>query len=306
MQPNILVVGDAMLDVRLDCTCTRLSPEAPVPIHSVQADIAYVGGAANVAVNIKAMCPQANVTLLAAVGRDDAGRALADLLLEHAVSLLPVHVDRTTVKTRVFTDRTMRARIDSDYAVPADKTRALTEDFLLLVRDHDFDCIVFSDYGKGALASVDAMLDVVPRAIPTIVDPKGTGWDRYTGATYIKCNKAEYAQAMEEYPAVSDMAVQLGIDALIVTAGAEGSTVYYGDYRKRPVLVMPLHVACVDPTGAGDSYLAALAVELARRTPLVAACQRASVAGALATTVVGTKIVTAEELDKCVNALNED
>lgn len=303
---NILVVGDAMLDVRLDCTCTRLSPEAPVPIHSVQEDTMYAGGAANVALNVKAMCPSANVTLLAAVGRDPAGRAVEDLLLQHAVSLLPKHVERTTVKTRVFTARTMRARIDSDYMVPADKARALTEDFLLLVRDYEYDCIVFSDYGKGALANVDAMLDVVPRAVPTIVDPKGLDWDRYAGATYIKCNAAEYAQAMEQYPAVSDLAVQVGMSALIVTAGADGSTVHYGDYRKPSVHIAPLHVTCVDPTGAGDSYLAALAVELARKAPLVAACQRASIAGALATTAVGTKIVTAEEIDKCVNALSED
>lgn len=295
MGKRILVVGDSMLDMRVNCEVTRISPEAPIPIYDVDSEQVYSGGAANVALNVKAM--GGDVTLLLPVGDDGAGNSLEDSLLASDLRYEPVYVNGTTTKTRLFTDRVARVRIDEDYILEENERRRVLERFYDMITDYDV--IIFSDYGKGALGLVDEMIELSLDKI-TIVDPKGTDWQRYAGASYIKANTPEVL-AMHSSPL--HLAQTLGLWALIQTGGAAGSTVTYCNYREPPLHIPPLAVACVDPTGAGDSYLAALAVARSADDDLRTACLRASVAGALATTHIGTAVITKQEIDECLPGL---
>lgn len=285
---KILVVGDSMEDSRIDCSVTRLCPEGPLPIYDVENVTAYAGGAANVALNVLRMGGQ--VTLLTALPH----RSALDEIFDG--SELPVKyapAQKLTKKTRLFTpDGVLRTRMDADYVLSAQESEAMLEEFKSAVADHDV--VVFSDYGKGALRYVDQMLEFcVGRC--TLVDPKGPRWGRYADATIIKANAPE-CDAMQQ--ALVDLAYSLGVRAIVRTLGAAGSTVHYGTGVVEQVA--PMRVRAIDPTGAGDSYLAAMAVALAQGHPLEYACQRGSVAGALATTHVGTAVITAEEIDACM------
>lgn len=298
---KLLVVGDSMLDVRLDCEVSRISPEGPVPIFDIDRETSYAGGAANVALNAVALGCE-DVTLLTPVGMDAAGDRLTELLSwRHGFNLLPMRVQRSTVKTRVFVSNVLRARIDEDYILDEDEGVALRENFKIHMRDYgdDYDVIIFSDYAKGALRCVQDMIDTASGRAIVLVDPKGTNWEKYLRADIIKCNTPEF---LAMHGTMADLCLDLELHALVRTAGAAGSTVWRmgesdGDH------VPALDVGCVDPTGAGDSYLAALAVALAGGEELTAACRRASVAGALATCEVGTRIVTKQEVDTCLPRL---
>jgi D-beta-D-heptose 7-phosphate kinase/D-beta-D-heptose 1-phosphate adenosyltransferase len=288
MRKKILVVGDSMEDVRLDCEVSRLCPEAPLPIYDIDQRIHYAGGAANVALNIAAMGGE--VTLLTA----KAERTELDTLYASGIGSVVTKVTTAnTVKTRVFTAGVMRARMDDDYILDEDES----EDMLALFIDQikHADVVVFSDYGKGALRHVANMLDYCTGKL-TLVDPKGDNWARYENATYIKANAAECA-ALQQSPA--ELAKWLNNRAIVRTAGAAGYEInYVGDEFGK---LYPAHkVAAVDPTGAGDSYLAAMTVGLAAGRTLQAACRLGSIAGALATTHVGTAVITSTEINECL------
>lgn len=277
-----------MLDIRLDCTVARLCPEGPLPIFNVDHRTAYAGGAANVALN--ALHMGGDVALLTALPHDNPLLpSFADLQLHN------VPVADFTRKNRVFSlpDRALRARVDEDYFLTPEEQQAMLEEFKLVVGDYDI--VVFSDYGKSALQLVDKMLALCAGKL-TLVDPKGTAWWRYAGATYIKANAAE-CSAVTNVPraTVSDLRVQ----AIIRTAGVHGSLIHHPTHDEA---VRPHAVNAVDPTGAGDSYLAAMAVALARGDSLTSACRAGSIAGALATTHVGTAIINSQEIDACLPA----
>jgi rfaE bifunctional protein kinase chain/domain len=288
MRKKILVVGDSMEDVRLDCEVSRLCPEAPLPIYDVDNRTTYAGGAANVALNIAAMGGQ--VTLLTA----KAPRTALDTLYSSGIESVVAHTTPTnTVKTRVFTSGVMRARIDDDYILEEEESETMVSLFLNELKH--VDVVVFSDYGKGALRYVARMLDYCTGKL-TLVDPKGDNWTKYEDATYIKANAAECA-ALPHSPA--ELAKWLNNRAIVRTAGAAGYEISYaGDEFGK---LYPAHkVAAVDPTGAGDSYLAAMTVALATGRTLEAACRLGSIAGALATTHVGTAVITSTEINECL------
>lgn len=298
MSKKILVVGDSMLDMRIDCEVTRISPEAPIPIYDVDHEQCYAGGAANVALNINAM--GGDVTLLLPHGQDAAGTSLLDILVSSELRHIPCLVERTTTKTRLFVDRVARVRVDQDHILSEDEDARVLEYFLNIA--HTYDYIVFSDYGKGALRQCDVMLDhCAHSSMCTVVDPKGANWGKYTGATYIKANAAEVEATHTPLHLVPH---EYSNAALIRTAGGAGSQII--PRRGNSVHIPPLLCDSVDPTGAGDSYLAALVVALADGMHVHNACRRASVAGALATRHVGTAVITKEEIDECLPKLSSN
>lgn len=286
---EILVVGDSMLDLRIDCEVNRLSPEAPVPIYELLTEERYLGGAANVAMNIARMGSH-RVTLLTAFGQDHDGNILNRRLASEPITLRNTGAEGTTTKTRIVVGGVVRVRLDNDWVLEEEESAALTAVAEEIAPRYDI--IVFSDYGKGALRDVQRILRVCKRRT-TIVDPKGRNWDKYAGAHLIKANAAEMLDV--DMPATHALR-KFNLEVLIETAGAAGSIAHSADGYSIPVRALP--VDCVDPTGAGDSYLAALTVQLANGASLERATHYASVAGALATTAMGTKIVTREEIEE--------
>lgn len=285
--PRILVVGDSMLDRRLDCTVPRLSPEGYIPVHAVEQEHLYAGGAANVALNIQAMGGE--VLLLTALGPDP---ALRKLLVDADLEFEDVTAERTTVKTRYYAGGIVRFRADEDYILRPEEGQSVLDAFDAAWARHDL--VVFSDYGKGALLHVDEMLATVGGHSVTIVDPKGKDWTPYAGASIIKANAQELADASDGYDTSRVMFDNLMCNSIICTQGEAGSWLYSSDAPAKHFA--PHRVQAVDPTGAGDSYLAALAVSLWEGNPIDTCLRRASVAGALAVTHRGTAVITRKEL----------
>lgn len=282
---KILVVGDSMEDLRLDSEVSRISPEAPIPIYDVDRTTSFAGGAANVALNVQAM--GGSVTLLTP---QPTPRVLAALRSAN-VDAAATPAKGGTRKTRIFTDSTMRVRFDEDYILTPDESSLVLDRFVDMLPSYGM--VVFCDYGKGALTHVSTMLDHARHKL-TIVDPKGN-WNKYAHADIIKGNYSEVPSSRTER---MRLMIDLNVLTIIQTAGAAGSTatthLYAGDISVRSPTVV-----CKDPTGAGDSYLAALAVATAQGVDLRAAMRRASIAGSLAVLDVGTKVVTSEEIEKC-------
>lgn len=285
--PRILVVGDSMLDRRVDCTVCRLSPEGYIPVHAVEQEHLYAGGAANVALNIKAM--GGDVTLLTTLGHST---ELRRIVVDADLDFLDVASERTTEKTRYYAGGIVRFRADNDYVLRPEVADSVLDAFDKLWQRHDY--VVFSDYGKGALLHVDRMLSTVGGTGVTIVDPKGKDWTAYAGATIIKANAQELADASDTYHSSAEMFDNLLCSSIICTQGEGGSWLYRNG--EQPTHFRPHRVQAVDPTGAGDSYLAALAVSLWEGNPLPECLRRASVAGALAVTHHGTAVITRKEI----------
>ena len=286
---KLLVVGDVMLDEYHWGTVDRLSPEAPVPVLNVHTTECRAGGAANVALNLRAMGADVHLCTLLGYNLDDYQtlQGLVGLPITHAWS----PAQTTTRKVRGMAGKTQLFRYDHDMRPDATAAAQLTKLVLPLLADYDL--IVFSDYGKGALRYVDELLArCVQLKKPTVVDPKGTDWTHYTGATYIKPNHKEWLAA-----------TNVPTDSIIIETRQGAGAHIYQRGRMVPKHVPGLLVPCVDPTGAGDSFLAQFALRMADDDlRVVHAVTCANAAGAVAVQHAGTHIVTKEEVDHAIRS----
>ena len=188
---RVLVVGDVMLDRYWYGDATRISPEAPVPVFLWQREQELPGGAANVARNCVAL--GARTSLLSVVGRDDAGKRLAQLLKREGVAA-SLHRDRsirTTQKLRIIGQRRHQLlRIDFETPPSAEVLAAKLADFRKALAECNL--VLLSDYGKGGLEHIGAMIREARRAGKRVlVDPKGDDYTRYRGASLVTPNLAE-------------------------------------------------------------------------------------------------------------------
>jgi rfaE bifunctional protein kinase chain/domain len=298
-QAHVLVVGDVMLDRYWFGEVSRISPEAPVPVARITRTEERPGGAANVARNVAALGGRAD--LLAVVGNDEPGEALARLLKADGVQaqLTRDPTVNTTVKLRVIGRQQQLLRIDFEN-VPApealDAKRAEFDARLSAAK-----VVIFSDYGKGGLAHVDQMI-LQARAAGKIVlvDPKGDDFERYRGATVLTPNLGEFRQVAGRWSSEAELAQKaeklrqsLGIDALLVTRSEEGMTLFSSTGA--------LHVPAVakevyDVSGAGDTVIATLGVMLAAGLDLAEAVRWANEAAGIVVGKLGTAVVHPDEL----------
>ncbi|MES1163342.1 MAG: PfkB family carbohydrate kinase, partial [Rhizobacter sp.] len=192
---RVLVVGDAMLDRYWFGAVDRISPEAPVPVVRVGREEERLGGAANVALNVKTLGAQA--TLLTVVGDDEPARKLRLLLEQQGVRALLGSDPQlyTIVKLRVIGRSQQLIRIDFENQPDHEVLSGMLADYERVLPDHD--AVLFSDYGKGGLTHIPRMIELA-RGLgkPVLVDPKGSDWTRYAGATAITPNRAELAQVI--------------------------------------------------------------------------------------------------------------
>ena len=192
---RVLVVGDAMLDRYWFGAVERISPEAPVPVVRVNREEERLGGAANVALNVKAL--GARTTLLTAVGDDEPARSLRRLLeREGIVSLLGSDPKLyTIVKLRVIGRSQQLIRVDFENQPEHEVLTQMLADFESVLPEHD--AVLFSDYGKGGLTHIPRMIELARAAgRPVLVDPKGSDYRSYAGADVITPNRAELSQVV--------------------------------------------------------------------------------------------------------------
>lgn len=298
-QSRVLIVGDVMLDRYWFGDVERISPEAPVPVAKISRVEERAGGAANVARNIAAIGGQA--TLLSVVGDDEAGAALQNLLEQHQV-VTSLHRDpsiTTTVKLRVVARQQQLIRLDFEYSPSHEVLAAKLDDYRAALAAHDV--VILSDYGKGGLTHVTAMIEAARQAgKPVLVDPKGDDYRRYAGATLLTPNRAElrevtgrWSDEAELERKAQQLRVELGLAALLVTRSEEGMSLFEASgVSHEPTLAKEVF----DVSGAGDTVIATLAAMLAAGLSLPQAMHWSNRAAGIVVGKLGTAVATAEEL----------
>jgi len=298
---RVLVVGDAMLDRYWFGAVDRISPEAPVPVVRVNPskEQERLGGAANVAWNIKVL--GARPSLLTAIGDDEHGHRLEGLLEKREIETLFKRDPRltTTVKLRVIGRSQQLLRVDfeeePDHEV-LDEMRPLYNDALTVSK-----VVLFSDYGKGGLTHIPAMIEAARAAgLAVLVDPKGSDYQRYKGATVITPNRNELAQVIGAWSSEAQLheraqalRASLGLDALLLTRSEDGMSLF--DVAGH--LQIPAEAREVfDVTGAGDTVIATLAAMLACGLTVREAMPIANRAGGIVVGKFGTASVSYDEL----------
>jgi D-glycero-beta-D-manno-heptose-7-phosphate kinase len=296
---RVLVVGDAMLDRYWHGAVDRISPEAPVPVVKVNREEERIGAAANVAYNVVTLGAQAS--FLGVVGDDEPGHRLEALLRETGIA---THLKRdpglrTTVKLRVIGRHQQLLRMDFENEPDHEALASQTETFASLAPQHD--AVLFSDYGKGGLAHITSMIGAArAQRKAVLVDPKGSDYARYTGATLITPNRLELQQVVGSWRdddelrrKAQSLRETLQLDALLVTLGEDGMTLFdangdahvHADARE-----------VFDVTGAGDTVIATLAALVAAGLTPRQAMPLANKAGGIVVGKFGTATVSYEEL----------
>ena len=302
---RVLVVGDVMLDRFVHARVSRISPEAPVPVLAIEREATSLGGAGNVARNIASLGGRA--TLIGGRGEDDAGAHVGELLAREAAiedALVVLEDARTTEKIRYIADQQQVMRADREAPWP-DLANAMA---LAAAREAipHHDVLVISDYAKGFLPPVlvrELIALAARHGKPVIVDPKGTAFSQYDGATVITPNRSETGLATG-MDADSDAAVAAAaqdilarlpkLGAVLVTRGPAGLSLAE---RGQKIVHIPSRARDVfDVSGAGDTVVAALALSLAAGSDLQNAARLANIAAGIAVTMVGTAAVTAGEI----------
>lgn len=298
-QRRVLVVGDVMLDRYWHGSVDRISPEAPVPVVRVSREEERLGGAANVALNVKTL--GSRVTLLTVVGTDSAAASLK-LLLERQGIETRLGQDarlRTIVKLRVIGRAQQLLRIDFENEPDHEVLQQMLDDFMRELPLHD--AVLFSDYGKGGLTHITQMIEAARQAgKPVLVDPKGSDYARYAGATVITPNRSELMQVVgawgsEEHLAEKAHALRasLGIETLLLTRSEDGMTIF--DARGSAHEAAQTREV-FDVTGAGDTVIATMAVLLAAGVDARDAMTHANRAGGIVVGKFGTASASYAEL----------
>jgi D-beta-D-heptose 7-phosphate kinase/D-beta-D-heptose 1-phosphate adenosyltransferase len=307
---KILVIGDVMLDEYVWGEVRRISPEAPVPVVECKGRYYAAGGAGNVANNVAGLAGQA--MLGGVVGNDHSAYHLREVLAKCNVNGdgLLVDTDRpTTTKTRILAHSQQVVRVDSEARHSLDDVqhRALMQ----WVADHiaSAGCCVLSDYSKGLVSHALAQ-DVIALARdhhkPVVVDPKGTDYTKYRGASVITPNVAEAERATNleirceaDVLAVGNRLLELlEGSAVLLTRGSEGMSLLADGYS-------PYHIPTVarsvyDVTGAGDTVVSTLSLAMATGLSLKIAAELANRAAGIVVGKLGTARVSLEELESGV------
>ncbi len=305
-RPRVLIVGDLIIDRYVTGDVLRISPEAPIPVLSARSSELRLGGAGNVASNLRAM--QAEVDIVGVVGEDSLGGSLRAMLAELGAGVEGLVVDpsRPTIeKTRMLSGVHQMLRVDWEdaSALAAPITARLLGALQGAIERAE--AVVLSDYGKGVLSDemiAGAIRLARARRIPCLVDPKREDFRAYRGATLITPNRKEAEQALgrriariEDLPAAADELIrQAELESIVITLGAEG--IYYRTREGREARAPAQARAVFDVTGAGDTVVAHLALYLAGGFDMDTAISLANHAAGIVVGRLGTYSVTRAEL----------
>ena len=306
-QAKILVVGDVMLDRYWRGKAGRISPEAPVPVVKIGNSEDRPGGAANVALNIAALGAATSVSGI--TGRDEAADQLSGKLRAAGVLCLFSVAEQTPTitKLRIVSQQQQLLRVDFEEPfLPAD-VEAMTSAAIEALADTQI--LVLSDYGKGSLNATRTLIQAArERCVPVVVDPKGTDFGKYHGATVMTPNLAEFEAVVghcstedELFTRGQALREQLALDALVITRGEQGMTLLQA---ARPAYHLPARAREVfDVTGAGDTVVSVLAASLAAGQSMENAVVLANLAAGLVVAKLGTAAISGPELRRALQAM---
>ncbi len=305
---TVLVAGDLMLDRYWQGPTSRISPEAPVPVVNIKnSDLeARAGGAGNVAINIAAL--GAAVTLNGLAGDDESGRLMCQQLEAGGV-----HCDfplsskfQTITKLRVLSRHQQLLRLDFEEPLQDFVDDALLARFSAALAQSN--AVVLSDYAKGTLIQVQAMIQVArSMGKPVLIDPKGSEMEKYRGATLLTPNLSEF-EAVVGHCATDEALVEKGcqlrdeleLEALLITRSEKGMCLLQVGHE--PLHLPTLAREVFDVTGAGDTVISTLAAALAAGQPMAEATALANLAAGIVVGKLGTATVSVDELRMAIQA----
>lgn len=293
---NVLVIGDVMIDAYWIGQVTRVSPEAPVPVLEVKQRDYRLGGAANVALNVKSL--GANPILCAIIGQDEHEALFSKLLNEHGLSnegIVSLPQRTTTVKYRMIANKTQMIRVDEENNTPLNPEEQIA--FVKRVDDlisrQTIDAIIFEDYDKGLL-SQETIAHIVSLArskqIVIAVDPKKRNFHHYQGVTLFKPNLKELKDGLFQddetlslkqiHKLMQNFAHKMNIDYMMTTLSERGIAIY--DRQKDNFSSYPAFLRKIgDVSGAGDTVISVATLSLLAGIPATTVAAMANLAGGI-------------------------
>ncbi len=297
---RVLVAGDVMLDQYWMGSVDRISPEAPVPIVTVNESEVRLGGAGNVARNIVSL--DGSSTLIGIIGQDDAGRSVIELTGQAGIhAMLQSDPDcKTTVKLRVVSRNQQLLRADFESRPGQRVLAGMLADFRDQIERHD--AVVLSDYGKGSLVDVEEMIAIARQQNkPVLIDPKGDDYSRYRGATLITPNLAEFESVTGKVESTDDLAGKAvdvirdyDLEALLVTLSDKGMALF--ERNQSPLHIPARSREVYDVSGAGDTVIGVMAMVFAANLDKSSGLEIANSAAGIVISKFGTTTVTRAEL----------
>jgi len=293
---KVLIVGDAMIDAYMWGEINRMSPEAPVPVVEVKKHENRLGGAANVALNLKAL--GATPILCSVVGTGNRGILFKELMKESNLStggILANNKRKTTIKTRVIAENKHQLRIDEEETHPiiqAKEFLKLTESLMT-----DIDVIILQDYNKGVLTPevIESVISIAnKKGIPTIVDPKKQNFSSYKNCTIFKPNLAEIKAGMniefdadnlaEIESASAELREKLNANGILLTLSERGICIHSEEkFTHTPVFKSNI----IDVSGAGDTVVSVASLCLASKMDYTQLSILSTLAGGIVCEEVG-------------------
>ena len=313
---KILVIGDSMIDSYLFGEINRTSPEAPVPVVETKKHESRLGGAANVALNLKSL--GATPILCSAIGDDKEGKLFIELMRKEDLTtegMIISKIKRTTLKTRVIANDKHQLRIDEEDSSPIDNEIELIDLIKKLI--YNIDVVVLQDYNKGVLTS-NVINEVIKIAnnnnIPSIVDPKKDNFFNYKNCTIFKPNLAEIKIGMninDELRNLKDLnkvttklRLQLNSDAVLLTLSSRGICLdSHNNFHQFPSYKRKL----VDVSGAGDTVISVAALCLSTNINYSDLTILSNLAGGLVCEAVGVIPINKEKfLNEAIKTLKNE
>ncbi len=312
-KPNIVVIGDLMIDHYFWGSCERISPEAPVPVVSIEKESLVLGGAGNVINNLQSL--GAEVSIFSVIGDDAHAKEMQELLdktLAKDITVINEKGRRTTKKSRIISSNQQVIRYDDE---SIDNILISSQFHLLEAFKKNlfsYDLIILSDYGKGVLTPT-LTKDIISLAKdfnkPILVDPKGEDYTKYRGATLLTPNRKEATVAtkidiVDERSlnqALIKLKTDLELDYSIITLSEDGIGLLDDEVKIIPTVAREVY----DVTGAGDTVIASLGVAIASKMSIEEACEFSNKAAAVVVAKVGSATVTLNEVEEYEHSLNQ-
>ena len=303
MKKKITVIGDVMIDWYLHGESSRISPEAPVPVVNFKESKFQLGGAANVANNLKHL--EIEPFLIGATGKDHFGSKLKEHLKGENINfnLLSEVSFQTICKQRLMSSNQQLARIDYEQYFHASKLSKIFNTFIKNIAKTDL--IIVSDYGKGTIFNARKLIQSARKLGKKIlIDPKGKDFTKYKGANLITPNKSEFEKIMGKVGSEKDllnkakkMLKHLNLESLVVTLGSEGMYVLSKSNKKiKEEFINAYPQEVFDVSGAGDTTISALGAALSEGKDIFSAAEFANFAASISVSKLGTSTVNKDEI----------
>ena len=302
---KIIICGDLILDEYFFGETKRISPEAPVPILKVNKSDYKVGGAGNVAMNIKSLGGEP--LLFSVIGNDNSSKVIKKILNSYSIKNKVKNLEKieTVQKKRFICQNQQLIRVDFERNIYPSIQQFFKSEYKKAL--HICEIIILSDYLKGTLNECKELIDLANDfSVPVLVDPKGKNFKKYSGSFLITPNLSEFETMVGHCDEEKDLEIkgrnlldENNIENLLITKGEKGFSLIP---RKSKSIHIPANARDVyDVTGAGDTFIATLAVSLSEKKSLKESAIIANMASGIVVGKVGTSIVNKKELEDIRN-----